>query len=119
MFYVSNKQKVKVSLLKDSKACSTGARFKLFYHVVDREGNGVGLVLKEKLMNVVEVKRVSDRGMCLKAEVEGLMLNVVVLLHRLVDLDEVMENILREERVVIAADLTGHVSEGNTGDEDG
>ena len=33
------------------------------------------------------------------------------------DLDEVMESIPREERVVIGADFNGHVGEGNRGDE--
>lgn len=33
------------------------------------------------------------------------------------ELDEVVEIIPREERVVICGDLNGHVGEGNTGDE--
>ncbi|KAK3544097.1 hypothetical protein QTP86_001518, partial [Hemibagrus guttatus] len=40
--------------------------------------NGVGVVLKEEFVrNVLEVKRVSDRVMSLKLEIEGVMLNVV------------------------------------------
>ncbi|KAK3525870.1 hypothetical protein QTP70_010982 [Hemibagrus guttatus] len=34
------------------------------------------------------------------------------------ELDEVMESIPTGERVVIGADFNGHVSEGNTGDEE-
>ncbi|KAK3545256.1 hypothetical protein QTP70_002579, partial [Hemibagrus guttatus] len=63
---------------KGSKARSIGAGFKLFYYGVDSKRNGVGVVLKEELVrNVLEVKRVSDRVMSLKLEIEGVMLNVV------------------------------------------
>ncbi|KAK3548512.1 hypothetical protein QTP70_013363 [Hemibagrus guttatus] len=78
----------------------------------------------------VEVKRVSDRVMSLKLEIEGVMLNVVSGYAPQVgceleekerfwsELDEVMESIPTGERVVIGADFNGHVGEGNTGDEE-
>ncbi|KAK3517650.1 hypothetical protein QTP70_014781 [Hemibagrus guttatus] len=116
---------------KGSKACSIGAGFKLFYYGVDSKRNGVGVVLKEELVrNVLEVKRVSDRVMSLKLEIEGVMLNVVSGYAPQVgceleekerfwsELDEVMESIPTGERVVIGADFNGHVGEGNTGDEE-
>ncbi|KAK3507967.1 hypothetical protein QTP70_005997 [Hemibagrus guttatus] len=116
---------------KDSKACSIGAGFKLFYYGVDSKRNGVGVVLKEEFVrNVLEVKRVSDRVMSLKLEIEGVMLNVVSGYAPQVgceleekerfwsELDEVMESIPTGERVVIGADFNGHVGEGNTGDEE-
>ncbi|KAK3543997.1 hypothetical protein QTP70_032756, partial [Hemibagrus guttatus] len=63
---------------KGSKARSIVAGFKLFYYGVDSKRNGVGVVLKEEFVrNVLEVKRVSDRVMSLKLEIEGVMLNVV------------------------------------------
>ncbi|KAK3555175.1 hypothetical protein QTP86_010042 [Hemibagrus guttatus] len=63
---------------KGSKARSIGAGFKLFYYGVDSKRNGVGVVLKEEFVrNVLEVKRMSDRVMSLKLEIEGVMLNVV------------------------------------------
>ncbi|KAK3554243.1 hypothetical protein QTP70_020101 [Hemibagrus guttatus] len=93
--------------------------------------NGVGVVLKEEFVrNVLEVKRVSDRVMSLKLEIEGVMLNVVSGYAPQVgceleekerfwsELDEVMESIPMGERVVIGADFNGHVGEGNTGDEE-
>ncbi|KAK3545530.1 hypothetical protein QTP70_008050 [Hemibagrus guttatus] len=93
--------------------------------------NGVGVVLKEEFVrNVLEVKRVSDRVMSLKLEIEGVMLNVVSGYAPQVgceleekerfwsELDEVMESIPTGERVVIGADFNGHVGEGNTGDEE-
>ncbi|MCJ8736362.1 hypothetical protein PDJAM_G00257420 [Pangasius djambal] len=116
---------------KGSKARSIGAGFKLFYYGVDSKRNGVGVVLKEELgRNVLEVKRVSDRVMSLKLEIEGMMLNVVSGYAPQVgceleeqerfwsELDEVIESILMGERVVIGADFNGHVGEGNTGDEE-
>ncbi|KAK3573265.1 hypothetical protein QTP86_019235 [Hemibagrus guttatus] len=116
---------------KGSKARSIGAGFKLFYYGVDSKRNGVGVVLKEEFVrNVLEVKRVSDRVMSLKLEIEGVMLNVVSGYAPQVgceleekerfwsELDEVRESIPTGERVVIGADFNGHVGEGNTGDEE-
>ncbi|KAK3559199.1 hypothetical protein QTP86_005200 [Hemibagrus guttatus] len=111
---------------KGSKAHSIGAGFKLFYYGVDSKRNGVGVVLKEEFVrNVLEVKRVSDRVMSLKLEIEGVKLNVVSGYASQVgceleekerfwsELDEVMESIPMGERVVIGADFNGHVGEGN------
>ncbi|KAK3549709.1 hypothetical protein QTP86_007157 [Hemibagrus guttatus] len=116
---------------KGSKARSIGAGFKLFYYGVDSKRNGVGVVLKEEFVrNVLEVKRVSDRVMSLKLEIEGVMLNVVSGYTPQVgceleekerfwsELDEVMESIPTGERVAIGADFNGHVGEGNTGNEE-
>ncbi|KAK3541761.1 hypothetical protein QTP86_003520 [Hemibagrus guttatus] len=116
---------------KGSKACSIGAGFKLFYYSVDSKRNGVGVVLKEEFVrNVLEVKRVSDRVMSLKLEIEEEMLNVVSGYAPQVgcelerkerfwsELDEVMESIPTGERVVIGADFNGHVGEGNRSDEE-
>ncbi|KAK3507722.1 hypothetical protein QTP70_034827, partial [Hemibagrus guttatus] len=122
---------VQESRWKGSKARSIGAGFKLFYYGVDSKRNGVGVVLKEEFVrNVLEVKRVSDRVMSLKLEIEGVMLNVVSGYAPQVgceleekerfwsELDEVMESIPTGERVVIGADFNGHVGEVNTGDEE-
>ncbi|KAK3524086.1 hypothetical protein QTP70_018009 [Hemibagrus guttatus] len=116
---------------RSSKARSIGAGFKLFYYGVDSKRNGVGVVLKEEFVrNVLEVKRVSDKVMSLKLEIEGVMLNVVSGYAPQVgceleekerfwsELDEVMESIPMGERVVIGADFNGHVGEGNRGDEE-
>ncbi|KAK3562913.1 hypothetical protein QTP86_011136 [Hemibagrus guttatus] len=115
---------------KGSKARSIGAGFKLFYYGVDSKRNGVGVVLKEEFVrNVLEVKRVSDRVMSLKIEIEGVMLNVSGYAPQVgceleekerfwSELDEVMESIPTGERVVIGADFNGHVGEGNRGDEE-
>ncbi|KAI5609347.1 protein kinase C-binding protein NELL2-like [Silurus asotus] len=116
---------------KGSKARNIGGGFKLFYHGVDGKRNGVGVILKEEYSkSVVEVKRVSDRVMIVKVEVEGMMINVISAYAPQVDcemeekerfwseLDEVVDGVPRKERLVIGADFNGHVGEGNRGDEE-
>ncbi|KAI5619328.1 hypothetical protein C0J50_21359 [Silurus asotus] len=116
---------------KESKARNTGGVFKLFFHGVDGKRNGVGVILKEEYRkSVVEVKRVFDKLMNVKLEVKGAMINVISAYAPQVccemeekekfwsELDEVVECVLRNERLVIGADFNGHVGEGNRGDEE-
>ena len=87
--------------------------------------------MREELAeSVLEVKRVSDRLMAMKLEVNGSILNIVSAYAPQVnnnmeekndfweDLDRLIENISTEERIVLGADLNGHVGEGNIGDEE-
>ncbi|KAI5617286.1 hypothetical protein C0J50_23231 [Silurus asotus] len=116
---------------KGSKARNIGGGFKPVYHGVDGNRNGVGGILKEEYSkSVVEVKRVSDRVMIVKLEFEGVMINVISAYAPQVgcemekketfwsELDEVVEGVPRNERLVIGADFNGHVGEGNRGDEE-
>ena len=78
---------------------------------------------------MLEVRRISDRAMCMKLEIEGVLFNVISEYALQVrcnteekeefwnELDEEVQKIPGAERVVIDADLNGHVGEGNTGDE--
>ena len=80
--------------------------------------------------SVLEVKRVSDRLMAMKVEVYGSILNIVSAYAPQVnnsmeekndfweDLDGMIESISTEERIVLGADLNGHVDEGNIRDEE-
>ena len=87
--------------------------------------------MREELAeSVLEVKRVSDRLMAMKLEVKGSILNTVSAYAPQVnnsmeekndfweDLDGLIESISKEKRIVLGADLNGHVSEGNIGDEE-
>ena len=87
--------------------------------------NGVGIILKkEHVDRVVELWRLTDRIICLKMELNGVMLNVISAYAPQVgcireekktfwlDLDETVEKIPRNERIVVGADLNGHVGEG-------
>ena len=63
---------------KGRKTRGFGARFKLYCHGMDRKRNEVGLILKEEYANnVVEVKRMSNRLMSVKLDIERVMTNVV------------------------------------------
>ncbi|KAI5620344.1 hypothetical protein C0J50_20114 [Silurus asotus] len=106
---------------KGSKARNIGGGFKLFFNSVDGKRNGVGMILKEDYSKrVVEVKRVSDRVLIVKLEVEGLMINVISAYAPQVgcemeenerfwiELDEVVDGVPRNKRLVIGADFNGH-----------
>ena len=87
--------------------------------------------MREELAeSVLEVNRVSDRLMAMKLEVKGSILNIVSAYAPQVsnsmdeknnfweDQDGLIENISKEERIVLGADLHGHVGKGNIGDEE-
>ena len=95
------------------------------------EKNGIEIVVREELVeSILEVKRVSDRLMAMKLEVNGSILNIVSAYAPQVnnsmeekndfweDLDGLIKSISTEERIVLGADLNGHVDEGNIGDEE-
>ena len=116
---------------KGSKAKKIGGGCKIFYNGADGRKNGIGIAMREKLAeSVLEVKRVSDRLMAMKLEVNGSILNIVSAYAPQVnnsmeeknnfweDLDGLIESISKEERIVLGADLNGHVGEGNIGDEE-
>ena len=90
----------------------------------------MGTVVREQLAeSVLEVKRVLDRLMAIKLEVKGSVLNIVSAYALKVnsnieekndfweDLDGLIESVSKQERIVLGADLNGHVGEGNIADE--
>ena len=103
----------------------------VFLGLADRRKNEIGIVVREELAeSVLEVKRVSDRLMAMKLEVKESILNIVSAYapqvnnsmegknHFWEDLDGLIESVSKEERIVLGADLNGHVGEGNIGDEE-
>ena len=78
----------------------------------------------------MEVKRKSDRMMSVKMEIDGVMVNVISAYvpqmrselkqkeDFLNDMDEMVESVHKGERVLIGADLNGHVGEVNRGDKE-
>ena len=113
---------------KGSKARNIGGGCKIFYNGADRRKNGIGIVLREELAeSVLEVKRMSDRLMAMKLEVNGSILNIVSAYAPQVnysmkekndfweDLDGLIESISKEERIVLGADLNGHVTKKTSG----
>ncbi|XP_051784652.1 uncharacterized protein LOC127528083 [Erpetoichthys calabaricus] len=92
---------------------------------------GVGVILKEQYVkSVLEVKRVSDRVMIMKLEIGGVMMNVVNAYVQQVgcamgekedfwsEMNEVMNSVQKGQKMVIGADFSGHVGEGNSGDKE-
>ena len=84
--------------------------------------------MREELAeSVLEVKRVSDRLMAMKLQVNGSILNIVSAYAPQVknsmeekndfweDLVGLTGNVTKEERIVLGAELNGHVGEGNIG----
>ena len=63
---------------KGSKARNIGGGCKLFYNGVDGRKNGIGIVVREELIeSVLEEKRLSGRLMAIKLEVKESILNIV------------------------------------------
>ena len=122
---------VQETRLKGERARCIGGGYKMWYCGSGNKKNGVGIILKkEHVDRVVELWRVTDRIICLKMKLGGVMLNVISAYAPLVeciheekktfwlDLDETVEKTPRNERIVVGADLNGHVGEGNNGDEE-
>ena len=116
---------------KGSKARNIGGVCKLFYNGDNRRKDGIEIVVRKELAeSVLEVKRVSDRLMAMKLEVKRSILNTVSAYAPQVnnsmeekndfweDLDGLIESVPKEERIVLGADLNGHVGKGNIGDEE-
>lgn len=97
--------------------------------IVQMDGmkNGIGVIPKEEY--VKSVLEVSDRMMRMKLKIEGVMINVVSAcapqvgcgMHEKAEfwreLGEVVEKVPKGERMAIGAGYSGHVGEGNRGDE--
>ena len=116
---------------KGSKARNIGGGCKLVYNEADGRKNRIEIVVREELAeSVLEVKRVSDRLMAMKLEVNGSILNIVSAYAPQVnssmeeknnfweDLDGLIESVSKKERRVLGAGLNGHVGEGNIGDDE-
>ena len=122
---------VQENRLKGERARCIGGGYKMWYCGSGNKKNGVGIILKKKHVDrVVELWRITYRIICLKMKLGGVMLNVISAYPPLVeciheekktfwlDLDETVEKTPRNERIVVGADLNGHVGEGNNGDEE-
>ena len=116
---------------KEERPRCIGGGYKMWCCGSGNKKNGVEIILKkEHVDRVVELWRVTDRIICLKMELDGVMLNIISAYApqegRIreeketfwLDLDETVEKIPRNERIVVGADLNEHVGEGNNGDEE-
>ena len=79
--------------------------------------------------NVLEVKRVSDKLMAMKLKIKGFILNIISAYAPQVNnsmeekndfwenRDGLIENVSKEERIILGMDFNGHVAEESIGDE--
>ena len=121
---------------KGSKAREIGEGYKLFYHGTTAQRNGVGIVLNEELKTkvvevkrVIEVKRVSDRLMVVKLALDCGSVHVISAYAPQVGctesekeefqqlFDHTLQNIAGDEKVIVGADLNGHVGANREGYE--
>ena len=116
---------------KGEEARCIGGGYKMWYCGSGNKANDVGIILKkEHVDRVLELWRERDGIICLKMELDGVMLNAISVYAPQVgcigeekeafwlDVDEAVEMIPKNERIVVGADLNGHVGEGNNGDEE-
>ena len=116
---------------KGRKAKNIGGGCKLFYNRANGRRNDIEIVMmKELAKSVLEVKRVSDRLMTMKLKVKWSILNILSTYAPQVnnnmeekndfweDLDGLIENVSKQERIVLGADFYGHVGKRNIGDEE-
>lgn len=112
---------------KGNKAKELGDGYKLYYSGANKQGrNGVGIVLSSELKNsVIEVHRKNDRIIRLKICYGGEILNIISAYAPQVgcteeekgnfwrDMDGIMQELEEHERVIVGADLNGHVGSEN------
>ena len=116
---------------KGSKARNICGECKLFYNGNDDRKSGIGIVVREELVeSVLEIMRVSDTEMAIKLEVKESILSIVSryapqVNNRLEekndfweDLDGLIEGVSKQERIILGADLIKHVGEGKIGDKE-
>ena len=116
---------------KGEKPRCIGGEYKMLHRGSVNKKNGVGIILKkEHVDGVVELWRVTDMIIGLKMELDGVMLNVIIAYAPQMgcireekeafwlDLDETVEKKPKVEKIVVEADLNGHVGEENDDDEE-
>ena len=105
-----------------SKARELGLGYKLIYHGESTKRNGVGVIVSENIKsNVIEVKRVSDRLMIVRLAFGKAVVNVVSAYAPQMgctddekekfweSLENKLQSIPSEERIIMGADLNGRV----------
>ena len=121
-----HRHKISIVCVQETKWVGAKAReidgYKLWYSGSTKAKNGVGiLVVKDLADQVVEVRRKSDRIMTIKVLVGSVFVNVVSVYAPQVglleetkklfweDLDEVIQEVPRSEKLFIEGDFNGHI----------
>ena len=106
-----------------------GNGYKLYFHGLGKKRNGIGIILKPVLTKgVIQVRRASDRVLEMKLEIAKEVVNVVTANAPQVgcvkevkeecwkNMDEIVNDIPRDELAFVGADINGHIGEGNAGE---
>ena len=115
---------------KGEKAREIGEGYMMFYHGYNTKKNGVAIVVGEKWRdNILEVNRISDRLITAKLLIGTININIVSAYAPQVgctdeekeefweELEELIRSFSEKDKIVIGADLNGHIGIGNTGYE--
>jgi len=125
------RRKISIACIQETKWAGANAKeidwYKLWYSSLNRAKNGVGILVEKDLVEqVVEVRCKSDRIMYVKLVVGSEIFNVVSLYAPQIgldeddkrlfwdDLDEVIQSIPKNEKLLIGGDFNGHI--GRRGD---
>ena len=124
---VLKKRKINIACVQETKWTGKSTRaldqgYRIYYVGENTKKNGVGIILAEELQDkVISITRVNDRIIVLKLVIDEELWNIVSAYAPQVGYDETekdkfwdeLDNIVagmnRQERIVIGADLNGHV----------
>lgn len=106
-------------------------KYKLFYHGINNQENGVGIIISaEYLNNIIDIKKKSDRLIMVKLVVRKQIWNIICAYAPQTgrslsekssfwsEFEMLMQEIPQNELVFIGADMNGHVGETNLGFEE-
>ena len=115
---------------KGSKAKQLGEGYKLYYHGDTTKRNGIGIIVSQKCRdNLLNVNRITYRIMALQLVIAKGKMNVLSVYTPQTGctdedkdnfwkkLDEVLQSIPANEKVILACDMSGHVGADRSGVE--
>ncbi|KAL6503308.1 hypothetical protein OROGR_025231 [Orobanche gracilis] len=133
---VMKRTRINIMCIQETKWVGNKAKeialwgYKLWYSGKDKGRNGVGILIdKEHIDDVVAVSRKSDRIMSIKLVMGEEVVNIISAYAPQIgldvsikqafwdDLEEVVQQVPREEKMVLGGDLNGHVGSRRDGFE--
>ena len=115
---------------KGSKAKELGDGYKLYYHGETNNRNGIGIIVSQKWRdNVLNINRITDRIMALQLVIAKGKMNVLSVYTPQTGctveetetfwrkLDEVLQSIPANEKVILAGDMNGRLGTDRSGVE--
>ncbi|XP_063590186.1 uncharacterized protein LOC134767066 [Penaeus indicus] len=113
---VCKERNIDILCVQDTRWSGKSARellegYKIYYSGEGNRRNGIGIILSPKYKEgVIEVERVSDRLMKMKLVIAGELLNMFM-----ENFERIIQDISESEKVLVGADLNGHVGQRSDG----